>query len=230
MTPLETPEGEAQGQGAAIEAESSYTTLPIPIESLLEGQTSISVLLSDEELETVIACGEIGGVPGEGGSLVIKLSSATAPGSSASPSWRRATPERPARRSSWPASALSPKHESWPPPQPRKSTLEPIPEPTPTAEPVQVVDVALLEWLIDMPAETRAGSVNFVVTNDGAEAHSLVIESGGVVIAELPSPLDPGDSTILSVDLSPGEYVVYCPVDEGEHREQGMEATLLVVP
>ena len=32
ITPLETPEGEAQGQGAAIEAESSYTTIPIPLE------------------------------------------------------------------------------------------------------------------------------------------------------------------------------------------------------
>ena len=74
LTPLETPEGEAQGQGAAIEAESSYTTIPIALESLLSGQTNITVLLSEEASETVVACGEIGGVPGEGGSLVIKLS------------------------------------------------------------------------------------------------------------------------------------------------------------
>ena len=230
MTPLETPEGEAQGQGAAIEAESSYTTLPIPIESLLEGQTSISVLLSDEDLETVISCGEIGGVPGEGGSLVIKLSERNASGFTGIAFLAPGDPgttgasvflagQRTVAETRELAAAATP-----------EVPLEPIPEPTPTAEPVQVVDLVLLEWLIDMPAETRAGPVNFVVTNEGSEAHSAVIESGGVVIAELPAPLDPGESTILSVDLPPGEYVVYCPVDEGEHREQGMEATLAVVP
>ena len=41
------------------------------------------------------------------------------------------------------------------------------------------MDLALLEWLIDMPAEIRAGPVNFVVTNEGSEAHSLVIEGNG---------------------------------------------------
>jgi hypothetical protein len=80
-----------------------------------------------------------------------------------------------------------------------------------------------------MPAETRAGPVNFVVTNEGSEAHSVVIEGNGLVF-ELPAPLDPGESSILSADLPLGEYIVYCPVGEGEHREEGMEATLVVVP
>jgi hypothetical protein len=51
-----------------------------------------------------------------------------------------------------------------------------------------------------------------------------------VVIAELDRALDPGESSILSVALPAGEYVVYCPVGEGEHRAEGMEATLSVVP
>jgi hypothetical protein len=230
MTPLETPEGEAQGQGSAIEAESSYTTLPIPIESLLDGQTSISVLLSDVEAETVIACGEIGGVPGEGGSLVIKLSERNGSGFTGIAFLAPGDPgttgasvflagQRTVAETRELTAAATP-----------EVPLEPIPEPTPTAEPVQVVDLALLEWLIDMPTETRAGAVNFVVTNEGSEAHSVVIESGGVVVAELPAPLDPGESTILSADLPAGEYVVYCPLGDGEHREAGMETTLLVVP
>ena len=91
------------------------------------------------------------------------------------------------------------------------------------------MDLALLEWLIDMPEEIRAGPVNFVVTNEGSEAHSLVVEGNGLDF-ELPTPLDPGESSILSADLPPGEYVVYCPVGDGEHRDKGMEATLTVVP
>jgi hypothetical protein len=229
LTPLETPEGEAQGQGAAIEAESSYTTIPIPLESLLSGQTNITVLLSEEASETVIACGEIGGVLGEGGALVVKLSERNGSGfsgiaflASGDPGTTGASVflagERTVAETRELAAAATP-----------EAALEPIPEPTPTAEAVQVVDLVLLEWLIDMPTEIRAGKVNFVVTNEGAEAHSVVIEGNGLVF-ELPTPLDSGESSILSAELPPGEYVVYCPVGEGEHREEGMETTLAVVP
>jgi hypothetical protein len=229
ITPLETPEGEAQGQGAAIEAESSYTTIPIPLESLLSGQTTITALLSEEASETVVACGEIGGVLGEDGSLVVKLSERNGSGFSGIAFLAPGDPgttgasiflagERTLAETRELVAAATP-----------EAALEPIPEPTPTAEPVQVVDLVLLEWLIDMPAETRAGQVNFVVTNEGAEAHSVVIEGNGLVF-ELPAPLDSGESSVLSAELPPGEYVVYCPIGEGEHREEGMETTLLVVP
>ena len=48
--------------------------------------------------------------------------------------------------------------------------------------------------------------------------------------SSFPHHSDSGESSILSAELPPGEYVVYCPVGEGEHREEGMETTLLVVP
>jgi hypothetical protein len=229
LTPLETPEGEAQGQGAAIEAESSYTDIPIPLESLLSGQTNITVLLSEEASETVVACGAIGGVPGEGGALVVKLSERNgsgftgiaflAPGDAGTTGASLfLAGQRTVAETRELIAAATPEAE-----------LEPVPEPTPTPEPVQVVDLVLLEWLIDMPAETRAGQVNFVVTNEGSEPHSVVIEGNGLGF-ELPAPLDSGESSILSAELPPGEYVVYCPVGEGAHREEGMETTLLVVP
>jgi hypothetical protein len=228
LTPLDSPEGEAQGQGAAIEAESSYTTIPIPLESLLDGQSSIAILLSEEASETVIACGEIGGVVGEDGSLVVKLSERNDSGFTGVAFLAPGDPgttgasvflagERTVAETRELVAAATP------------AALEAIPEPTPTAEPVQVVDLVLLEWLIDIPEEIRAGQVNFVVTNEGAEEHSLVVEGNGLVF-ELPAPLESGESSVLSAELPPGEYVVYCPVDEGEHREEGMEATLLVVP
>jgi hypothetical protein len=228
ITPLEFSEGEAEGQGAAIEAEGSYTTIPVPLESLLDGQTNITVLLSDQASDIVVACGEIGGVRSEGGSLVIKLSERNDSGFSGIAFLTPGDPgttgasvflagERTVADTRELIAAATP------------AALEPIAEPTPTAEPVQVVDLVLLEWLIDIPEEIRAGSVNFVVTNEGSEQHSLVVEGNGLVF-ELPTPLDSGESSILSAELPPGEYVVYCPVGEGEHREKEMEATLLVVP
>lgn len=229
ITPLEYPEGEAGGQGAAIEAASSYTTIPIPLDSLLSGPTNITVLLSDEASDIVVACGEIGGVLSEGGSLVVKLSERNDSGSSGIAFLAPGDPgttgasvflagERTVAETRELVAAATP-----------EAGLEPIPEPTPTAEPVQVVDLVLLEWLIDMPAETRAGQVNFVVTNEGSEAHSVVIEGNGLDF-ELAEPLDPGESNILAADLPPGEYTVYCPLGDGEHREKGMETTLEVVP
>jgi hypothetical protein len=229
MTPLELSEGEAEGQGAAIEAEGSYTTIPVALESLLSGETNITVLLSDEASDIVVACGEIGGVRSEGGSLVIKLSERNGSGFSGIAFLTPGDPgttgasvflagERTVAETRELVAAATP-----------EAPLEPVPEPTPTAEPVQVVDLVLLEWLIDMPAETRAGRVNFVVTNEGSATHSVVIEGNGLDF-ELGAPLDSGESSILSADLPPGEYTVYCPVGDGEHREKGMETTLQVVP
>ena len=38
--------------------------------------------------------------------------------------------------------------------------------------------------------------------------------------------IGPGDSTTLTVDLEPGQYVFYCSV--GNHRGMGMEVTVTV--
>ena len=229
LTPLTTAEGEAQGQGTAIEVERSYSSVPLAIEAILAGQTSVRVLLSPDDLETEVACGEIGGVPSEGGSLVVKLSPRNDSGFTGiaflAPEDVGATGVSVFLAGSRTVAETRELAAATP-----DAALDPLVAPTPTAEPVQIVELVLLEWLIDMPAETRAGQVNFVVTNEGTEPHRVVIESGGVVAAELTDPLDPGASSVLSAVLAPGEYVVYCPLGDGEHRAEGMEATLTVQP
>lgn len=229
LTPLEKPAGEAQGQPEAIEAERAYSSIPLSLDALLGGSTNISILLNSEEDAVVIACGEIGGVVSEGGTLVVKLSEQNG---SAFSGIAFLAPEDTGNagvslfvageltvaETRELAAIATPSEE-----------ITPLPEPTPTAEPVQVVDVAVTEWLIDMPAEVRAGQINIVVTNAGTESHGLVIEGQGLLF-ELPQPLEPGKSTILPVNLPAGEYVVYCPVGEGEHRAEGMEGALTVTP
>jgi hypothetical protein len=229
LTPLATPEGEAQGQGIAIAAERSYTNLPLDLSSLLGAPYSVEALLSSAQSDVAIACGEIGGVPSDGGSVVIKLSEQNgsgfsgiaflAPGdggttgASVFVAGNRTVAEMGQVAAATPAAAL-----------------EPIPEPTPTAEPVQVVDVGLTEWLIDMPDEVRAGQINFAITNDGTQTHSFVIDSGGATVATLDTPLAPGESAVLSTTLPAGTYTIYCPEGDGAHREKGMERELSVVP
>lgn len=233
LTTLTVPEGEAEGQGTAVEAARSYTSVPVDIETLLSSGTNISAFLEPGS-EVVVACGDLGGVVSEGGSLVVKLAPqngsdfsgiaflGTEDVGSTGISVFLAPPLTVAETRE--LAALAP--DATPGGLPE---LEPTAIPTPTAEPIQVADVALLEWLIDMPAEVRAGEINFAVTNEGAEAHSLVIEGPGGTFA-LPEPLAPGASTVLNATLTAGDYVVYCPQGDGEHRDEGMELTLTVVP
>jgi plastocyanin len=71
---------------------------------------------------------------------------------------------------------------------------------------------------------TSAGETTFTLVNDGEFPHALEIEGQG--IEEETDEIDGGATTELTVDLEAGEYELYCPV--GDHREQGMEGTLVV--
>ncbi len=68
-----------------------------------------------------------------------------------------------------------------------------------------------------------AGSVTIKLVNQSDIPHAVEVEGNGV---EEESDTVTGADTELTVDLEPGEYTYYCPVDD--HREQGMEGTLTV--
>jgi plastocyanin len=87
------------------------------------------------------------------------------------------------------------------------------------------VDISETEYKLD-PADptSGAGNVTFNVSNDGGVTHSLEVEGNGV--EEETDDIQPGSSAKLSVDLKPGTYEIYCPIDD--HRGLGMEGTLTV--
>jgi plastocyanin len=70
----------------------------------------------------------------------------------------------------------------------------------------------------------KSGEMTFTLVNDGQSTHALEIEGQG--IEEETDEIDGGATAELTVDLEPGEYEFYCPVDD--HREKGMEGTLTV--
>ena len=70
----------------------------------------------------------------------------------------------------------------------------------------------------------KSGEMTFTLVNDGQTTHALEIEGQG--IEEESDEVDAGGTTALTVDLKPGGYEFYCPVDG--HREMGMEGTLVV--
>ena len=68
------------------------------------------------------------------------------------------------------------------------------------------------------------GTYTFELKNEGGTIHALEIEGNG---AEEETPeIGPGEEAEVTIDLSAGEYELYCPVDG--HRAQGMEGTITV--
>jgi uncharacterized cupredoxin-like copper-binding protein len=76
-----------------------------------------------------------------------------------------------------------------------------------------------------MPATVPAGSIVFDIVNAGTMEHGFEIEGAGVEEVLEPT-LQPGETGTLEVNLEPGTYTVYCPVDD--HRASGMEIELTV--
>jgi uncharacterized cupredoxin-like copper-binding protein len=79
------------------------------------------------------------------------------------------------------------------------------------------------------PSDTsvKSGQVTFNEKNDGQVTHSLEIED--VTPGhdqELEGDVSPGSSGKLTVNLAPGKYTFYCPIDN--HRQMGMEGTITV--
>jgi uncharacterized cupredoxin-like copper-binding protein len=98
---------------------------------------------------------------------------------------------------------------------------EPASAPTAAAA---TMEVHLIEYQIHMPATLPAGRLAFNVENGGKEDHGFVIEGAGQ--QEKTNVLERGDTAALEVNLAPGTYTVYCPVDG--HRGKGMETKVTV--
>lgn len=72
----------------------------------------------------------------------------------------------------------------------------------------------------------KAGSVTFVLKNDGRYTHDFRVEGQGV---DLKGPkVGSGRSTEWRIALQPGTYRISCPVSN--HADRGMAGTLTVVP
>jgi hypothetical protein len=85
-------------------------------------------------------------------------------------------------------------------------------------------EVHLIEYQIHMPANVAAGKLAFNIENGGKDDHAFEIEGNGVHQQSV--VLKRGDTTALEVNLPPGTYTVYCPVDG--HKDKGMKTTLVV--
>jgi plastocyanin len=70
----------------------------------------------------------------------------------------------------------------------------------------------------------KAGKVTIVLDNPSSLPHAVEVEGNGV--EEETDTIGQDESADVTVDLKPGEYEYYCPVDG--HKAGGMEGTLTV--
>jgi uncharacterized cupredoxin-like copper-binding protein len=89
------------------------------------------------------------------------------------------------------------------------------------------VDLTATDFKFD-PSEpsVKSGNVTFNLKNDGQVTHSLEIEDVNGEDKELEGDVSPGSNGTLAVNLKPGTYEFYCPVDN--HRDMGMTGEITV--
>ena len=70
----------------------------------------------------------------------------------------------------------------------------------------------------------KAGNVTITMDNPSPVAHAVAVEGNGV--DKDGSTVSMGGKSTVTVDLKPGKYEFYCPVDG--HKAAGMKGTLTV--
>ena len=224
LTNLTVPSGEVSGNSDAVVAEAAFTVIPQTLDELLADDHALKVHLSREQIETYLACGDIGGAVDANGALIVGMKELdgsgyagiaylvpSGAGTSVSVMIARVIPTEGAEAAPDQAQVATPASEE---------------EAASAGEPA-LVDVSLSEFTIDMPAELAAGPTRFAIVNNGGAPHNFVIEGPGLN-RRLANNLQPGQSGFLNADLEPGTYTIFCPVGEGAHRSQGMEVELTV--
>lgn len=73
LSDLVAPRGQGAGNENATTAATSFTTVPLPLAAILGADHAVNVHLSADQIDTYIACGELGGPVNDDGSLVVGL-------------------------------------------------------------------------------------------------------------------------------------------------------------
>lgn len=73
-------------------------------------------------------------------------------------------------------------------------------------------------------SQMEAGTITFVVKNDGSMPHDFAIRGNGV--EQKTRLIGPGESDMLTVDLEPGTYTYVCTIPG--HKQLGMSGAFTV--
>jgi uncharacterized cupredoxin-like copper-binding protein len=120
---------------------------------------------------------------------------------------------------------------TMPPDEPTSAAAAPTPaapangESTANAVEVQAT---LREWALDLnQTEVPAGTVRFVISNQGRFAHNFTIkDANNNVLGKTPNFSKDKGAQVVEVTLAPGTYTVYCSLPG--HAAQGQQNQIVV--
>jgi plastocyanin len=96
-----------------------------------------------------------------------------------------------------------------------------------SGQPAGSIKVNMTEFKFDPSAiDAKSGSVTFYLVNSGAVAHDLVVETSGGQRLGGSSLVQPGGSSVFTINMSAGSYRIVC--DQPGHEANGMKGTLTV--
>lgn len=89
-----------------------------------------------------------------------------------------------------------------------------------------IIQVSAREFSFSLPTtDVKAGTITFVVQNDGTMEHDFAIRGNG--LEQKTSKIRPGESASLTVVLEPGTYTYLCTIPG--HEQAGMVGTFTVI-
>src|ERR671916_1800865 len=71
LNSLTVPVGAVSGNSDAVIAEAAFTSIPQPLDELLAEDHALKVHLSADQIQTYLACGDIGGAAGGRGAALV---------------------------------------------------------------------------------------------------------------------------------------------------------------
>jgi uncharacterized cupredoxin-like copper-binding protein len=225
LTSLTVPVGAVSGNSDAVIAEAAFTNIPQSLDQLLADDHALKVHLSKDQIQTYLACGDIGGAADADGALIVGMKELDDSGY-AGIAYLVPAANGSTNISVMIAQVIGDAADGAVTEEAAADQATPAVTAAAGASP-QLVDVSLTNFAIEMSTELPAGPVRFNIVNNGTSPHSFVLEGQGIR-KTLANTLQPGASARLNADLVPGVYTIFCPVGEGAHRAQGMELELTV--